>query len=254
MTTHLIVPDPHAHPDHDNERADWLGKLILDLQPDVLINLGDMWDFPSLSGYDKGKASFHGKSYHRDLNAGLEFDERMWAPIRKAKRKRPFSVFLEGNHEERIRRLLEQTPELEGTISFDDLNLKRNYDKVIRYVGQTPGIIEIDGISYCHFAVSGVMGRAISGEHPAYTLLTKQFQSITVGHTHVYDHCVRTKMDGTRINGLVAGVYQDYDSDWAGEVNQLWSRGVVIKRQVQNGDYDLEWVSLTRLKNLYGSP
>lgn len=252
MTTHLIIPDPHAHPDHNNDRADWLGRLILDLQPDVLVNLGDMWDFPSLSGYDKGKASFHGRSYQKDLNAGLDFDERMWAPIRKAKRRRPFSVFIEGNHEERMRRLLDQTPELDGTVSFNDLDLKRNYHEIIRYDGSTPGTIDIDGITYCHFAVSGVMGRPIGGEHPGYSLLTKQFQSITCGHIHVYDHCVRTRMNGQRINGLVAGVFQDYHSDWAGEINQLWSRGVVIKRQVEDGDYDLEWVSISRLKKEYG--
>lgn len=249
---HLIVPDPHAHPDHSNDRADWLGKLILDLQPDVLVNLGDMWDFASLSGYDKGKASFHGRSYAKDLEAGLEFDERMWAPIRKAKRKRPFSVFIEGNHEERMRRLLEHTPELEGTVSFNDLDLKRNYHEIVRYEGQTPGTIGIDGVLYSHYAISGVMGRPISGVHPGYSLLTKQFQSITTGHLHVYDHCVRTRMDGQRIHGLVAGVFQDYDSVWAGEVNSLWSRGLVIKREVSNGDYDLEWVSIARLKKEYG--
>ena len=39
---HLVIPDPHAHPDHNNNRADWLGQLILDLKPDVVVNLGDV--------------------------------------------------------------------------------------------------------------------------------------------------------------------------------------------------------------------
>jgi predicted MPP superfamily phosphohydrolase len=42
--THLIIPDPHAHPDFNNDRAVWLGELIKDLKPDVVVNLGDMWD------------------------------------------------------------------------------------------------------------------------------------------------------------------------------------------------------------------
>jgi len=106
--THLVVPDMHSHPDHNNDRADWLGKLILDIKPDVVVNLGDQWDFSSLSSYDKGKASFHGKSYKKDLDAGLDFSERMWEPIRRAKKKKPYAVFLEGNHEERQSRVLEQ--------------------------------------------------------------------------------------------------------------------------------------------------
>ena len=85
--THLVIPDSHAHPDHHNKRADWLGKLILDLKPDVVVNLGDMWDLPSMSGYDKGKKSFWGRTYKKDIEAGLEFDDRLWHPIRKAKKR-----------------------------------------------------------------------------------------------------------------------------------------------------------------------
>lgn len=225
---------------------------MVDLRPDVFVNLGDQWDFASLSGYDKGKASFHGRSYKKDLDAGLEFSERLWAPIRKAKKKKPFSVWCEGNHEERIRRVLEQQPELEGTISFESLDLKRDYDEIIRYKGQTPGSIEIDGITYAHFFVTGISGRGISGEHAAYSLLTKQFTSSTQGHLHTFDYSVRTDGSGRRIHGLVAGVCQQYDSPWAGEMCKLWSRGVVVKRGVENGDYDLEWISLKRLKEIYG--
>jgi len=51
--------------------------------------------------------------------------------------------------------------------------------------------------------------------------------------------------------GLVMGVYQDYDSGWAGESNRLWDRGIVIKRNVANGKYDPEFVSIERLKKEY---
>lgn len=218
----------------------------------MVINLGDMFDMPSMSGYDKGKKSFQGRAFKKDIEAGLDFDERLWSPIKKAKKKRPRRVFIEGNHEQRLKRLLDMQPELEGTVGFGDFDLNRHYDNIVEYDGQTPGIIEIDGITYCHFAVSGVMGRPVGGEHPAYSLLTKQFTSITCGHIHVFDHCVRSDISGRKINGLVAGVYQDYDSDWAGEINKLWSRGVVVKRNVDKGQYDLQWISLKTLEKEYG--
>ncbi len=250
-SVHLIIPDPHAHPNHHNDRADWLGQLILDLKPDVVVNLGDMWDMPSMASYDKGKKSFQGRTFKADIDAGLEFDDRMWAPIRRAKKRRPRAIFIEGNHEYRLKRAIDLQPELDGVISFDDLDLSRNYDDVVEYTGGTPGIIEVDGVVYCHYATSGVMGRPIGGEHPAYSLLSKQFQSVTQGHIHVFNHCTRTNIEGRRIHGLIAGVYQDYDSDWAGEINKLWSRGVVIKRGVSEGNYDLEWISIDRLKEAY---
>lgn len=249
---HIVIPDPHAHFEFSNDRADWLSHLIMDIKPDVVVNLGDMFDMPSMASYDKGKKSFQGRTFAKDIEAGLDFDDRIWEPIRRAKKKMPRAIFIEGNHEHRLKRAIDLQPELDGVISFADFDLKRNYDDVVEYTGGTPGIIEVGGIVYCHFAISGVMGRPIGGEHPAYSLLNKQFQSITQGHIHVFNHCTRTTAQGKRIHGMVAGVYQNYDSPWAGEINKLWSSGVVIKRGVNDGNYDHEWISIERLKAAYG--
>ncbi len=250
--THLVIGDPHAHPDFNNDRADWVGKLIVDLKPDVVVNLGDMWDLPSFSSYDKGKAKFHGRSYRKDLDAGLEFDERLWAPLKRAKKKKPLRIFCEGNHEERMKRALDISPELDGVISFKDFELDKNYDIIVEYRGNTPGIVTVDGVSYAHYFISGVMARNVGGEHPAYSIITKQFHSATCGHIHTFDYAIRTNAIGKKLHGLVAGVFQDYHAPWAGEVNHLWSRGLVVKREVQDGSYDLEWVSIERLKKEYG--
>ena len=57
VSSHLVIPDQHAHYQHSNVRAEWLSALIHDLKPDVVINIGDGADMPSLSGYDKGRKS-----------------------------------------------------------------------------------------------------------------------------------------------------------------------------------------------------
>lgn len=248
---HLVLPDSHSHPDHNNDRADWVGKLILDLKPDVVVNLGDMFDMSSMSSYDRGKKDFHGRSYRKDLDAGLDFDERMWAPIRKAKKRRPHSFFFEGNHCERMKRALALSPELEGTIGFKDFGLDRNYDEVVEYQGGTPGVKEIDNVWYAHYMTSGIKGMAIGGEHAAHSLLSKQLVSCTVGHSHTTDFAVRSRPDGSKIMGLVAGVYQDYYSGWAGASNDLWWRGLIIKREVENGQYNPQWVSIEQLRREY---
>lgn len=251
MTTHLILPDPHAHPDYNNDRADWLSKLIIDVRPDVVINLGDQFDMPSLSSYDKGKRSFHGRSYTRDIASGLEFSERLWEPVRQTKKRLPYRVFLEGNHEHRIEKALDLSPEMQGTISFKDYGLDKYYDEVVRYDGGTPGTLQIDGIWYAHYFVSGVMGRPISGEHPAYSLTTKLGSSCTAGHLHTADLSIRSGVNGRKTMGLLAGCYFDYDNDWAGKANNLYWRGVVIKRNVNDGQYDPEFVSIDQLRKEY---
>lgn len=251
MTTHLVIPDSHAHPDHNNERALWIGKLICDLRPDIVINLGDTADMPSLASYDKGKKNFQGRTYARDISAHGDFQEKLWHAIKKKKKKQPRKVTLVGNHEQRIERAIQVQPELEGTITYEDLDLDHFYHDVVHYNGGTPGTIDIDGITYAHYFISGVMSRPIGGEHPAYTAISKFFTSTTQGHSHTFDYCIRSRPNSRKVMGLVAGVAQDYESFWAGDANKLWHRGVCIKRGVEDGAYDLEWVSLKRLKEAY---
>lgn len=248
--THLVMPDSHAHPDYHNKRANWLGKLILDIKPDVVVNMGDMWDMPSMNTFESGKKTW-GRDYKRDIDAGLDFDERLWHYVRKAKKKKPRAVFIEGNHEHRLARVLNDKPELEGLISYNDFNLNRNYDDVVLYDGGTPGIIDLDGVSYAHFHVSGVMGKPIGGIHQAYSLTQKLGTSATMGHTHTRGFAEIKHPAGTSRLGMVCGVFQDYKSAWAGGVNDVWWSGVVIKREVENGVYDHQWVSIESLKKEY---
>jgi len=252
---YLVLPDPHAHPNFNNDRADWLGKFILDHKPDVVVNMGDTWDLPSLSSFDKGKASFSSASYEKDIDAGLDFQDRMWHPIKKAKKKQPRKVFLEGNHEHRINKVLEYEPHLAGDrygISYKNLKLEDYYHDVVMYEGGTPGVISMDRIAFAHFFISGVMGRPIGGEHHASSLITKNFYSSVSAHSHLFDHSVKSDVMGNKVMGLVAGVFQDYDSGWAGRVNGLWRSGLCYLRNVEDGAYDLEFVSMEALRKEYG--
>lgn len=252
MTSHLVVPDTHAHPDHHNERFTWLGKLIVDLKPDVVIHMGDLVDMPSLCSYEKGTRGYEGRRYKKDIESGLDAQERLFAPIKAAKKRRPMMVMLEGNHEHRIQRAIDKdAAHLEDVISLDNLEFDKFGWQVVPYQGETPSIIELDGIAYAHYFTSGIMNRPISGIHPAYHLITKQYMSCTQGHTHTTDYCVRTAANGQYLHGLVAGVYQDYISEWAGASNDLWWRGVVFKENVENGSYDPRWIGMDAIRKEY---
>lgn len=249
--THVVIPDPHAHYQHNNDRATWLGRLIRDIRPDVVVNLGDTADMPSLSGYDKGRKCFQGRTYRQDIDAANDFEERLWHTVKKAKKKLPDRYTLIGNHEYRIHRAIEMQPELEGAVGFGDLNLDYWYDVIVPYDGGTPGVVEVDGIHYAHYFVSGVMGRPVGGVHPAASLLAKQYGSCTAGHLHLLDYSLNTTVDGNKMHALVAGCYMDYRADWAGKINDLWWSGVIIKRNVQDGQYDLETVHIDRIRKEY---
>jgi hypothetical protein len=249
--THIVFSCAHAHYEHNNDRAEWLGKLICDIKPEVVINLGDSADMPSLSAFDKGTKASIGRTYEKDIAAHTDFQDRLWEPVRRQKKKMPYAVFCVGNHEQRIEKAINAAPELEGAISLNDLDLNVWYNDVVPYEGNTPGVINVDGVYYSHFFVSGALGRPISGEHTAYSLVQKTGSSCTQGHTHELDYCVRSRVDGSKMHGFVVGCYQDYTNDWAGKIATSWDRGAVIKRNVEDGTYDHEWISLKSLKKEY---
>lgn len=251
--THLVINDRHAAPGEFAEHNDWIGKLISDLKPDVVIDNGDGADMPSLSSYDKGTRSFQGRTYRADIEAAVEANDRIWSKIRKKKKKLPRRVVTIGNHEHRITRAIELSPELDGAIGFGDLDLEHYYNDVVPYSGNTPGIIEIDGVYYAHYFISGVKGLPISGEHPGHALITKQNASCTAGHLHTLDFSRRTGVDGGTRLGLVSGAASYFNPAYAGVASNLWWRGVVIKRNVENGNYEPEFVTLERLRQIYGN-
>ena len=251
MTTHLVFYDAHAHHNHNNDRALWLGELINELRPDVVIDGGDTADLPSLSSYDKGTRAAVGRTYKQDVDAHNDFQDKLWYKTRKSKKKLPRRIRLIGNHEQRIDRALDSTPTLQGTISYGDLQLARYYDEIVYYDGQLPGVIVVDGIHYSHYFGSGLLGRPVSGEHPAYALLSKKHVSCTQGHSHIFDHCIRAKADGGKIAGLVANCFIDYEMDWPGQTQKMWTNGVHIKTNVEKGMYDLSTISMATLKKRY---
>lgn len=252
MACHFVIPDLHVRPGDNQRRADWIGRAICETKPDTVVCLGDAADMESLCSYDKGTKAFQGRSHRADIDSHLSFQDRLWGIVKAQKKRLPLRVILEGNHEHRIKRAINVQPELEGAISFEDLELDRFYDIVVPYQGSTPGIVELDGISYGHYLVSGVSGRPISGEHLAYSLLSKHHSSVVVGHNHTLDYCIRTRVDGRRIQALCAGVCQEHVSEFAGESQKLWWNGVVVLKEVHDGGYDPEFISLEQLKKRYG--
>lgn len=257
MNTHLVIPDPHAKHGVNNDRFELAGKLALDRKPDYIWNMGDWFDMPSLSSYDKGRKSFEGRRYHQDIAAGRDALKRFAEPIEafnRSKRKngkkqyRPSKKSLIGNHEERIIRACEISPELAGTLSYADFGFEEYGWEVHNFLE----VVNVDGINFSHYFASGVLGRAIGGEHPAASLLKKQFESCVAGHLHLRDFAQRTTASGNTICGLLAGCFFEHYEQYAGPANNMWWRGLVMLHEAKDGIFDPEFISLERLWKLYG--
>lgn len=154
MTDHIFIPDTQVKAGVPLDHLYWIGQYIVDRKPDRVIHVGDHWDMPSLSSYDKGRKSFEGRRYWIDIEAGNRGWDALNEPIR-AENKRlarnkkatwlPDLHFLEGNHEDRINRATNSSPELDGTIGLQDTNIEEYGWKVHRFLEP----LELEGVHYC---------------------------------------------------------------------------------------------------------
>ena len=250
----LVIPDAHAQPGVDNERFSLLGRMICDVRPDVVVSIGDLFDLPSLSSYDVGRKSFEGRTYADDIEAGLEAQELLFGEVERYNRRRSNPVKPEwhyclGNHEQRIGRAIEADRKLEGTISYDDLTNDGEYPWIVHDFLKP---VYIGGVALAHYFVSGPMARPISGANVASSLLTKMNHSCVQGHSHLLDYSQKTRVDGKKLNAVACGWYGDFEEEWAGpQVNALWSSGILMLRDVKDGEFDMEWVSIGRVQRRY---
>lgn len=243
---HLIIGDSHAHPDHDNERFTWLGKLIHDVKPDVVINIGDLADMASLCSGARA-LELEGGRYKADCDVAKDAQDRIFHEVRKYKKRLPRFVWTLGNHDIRAERFVADNPRFEGHVKNEDIGYNDYPWEVYPFLEPA----KIDGVSYQHYFTSGVMNRPVGGTHSAWTVIKKRNESSTFGHSHVMDFkCDKTP--GRSLMGLAVGNYVDYRAGYAGPANDMWSSGIAICRGVDDGLYDLEWINMNRIKNDYG--
>jgi len=245
MATHLVMGDPHCTPKASNDRFLWAGRLAADIKATHVICMGDFCSMDSLSTYDRGKLSFEGRRYQRDMQHSHEALGLFNKGLGKHKLKK---IMLHGNHEDRIDRFVEENPELDGTMKISDLQFKKYGWQEIPY----KQFKVVDGIYYAHHFPSGIMGSAISGENIGRTLLTKHKVSATVGHSHLLDYAISTLPNGKKIHGLSAGCYLSHPEHFARDTQHIWWSGLVVKRQVKDGNYNIETIDIKTIRREYG--
>jgi predicted phosphodiesterase len=111
IKTAIVLPDIHAeYTDHTTLRGVY--RYIKDRQPDYLVQIGDFMDFDIISSHNKGNLrSIEGKTLHKAYREGnLILDQLQTAAPNAA-----FTI-LEGNHDYRIERYIDEHPEMKGTI------------------------------------------------------------------------------------------------------------------------------------------
>jgi hypothetical protein len=243
---HIVIPDCQVRPDVDYSHLAWVGNYIAAKRPDVVINLGDFADMPSLSGYAVGKAEAEGKRYKNDLAAAQTGMRMLMAPIKDERRRlhgrwRPELHLTLGNHEDRISREASANPKFVGTLQVSDLGYQNHGWKVHPFLK----VVKIDQIEYAHYFTSGVMGRPVSS---ASALLRQRHGSAVMGHVQKLDVAVHPN---TQHVGLFAGICYQHNEPYLTEQGNNTKRGIWVLNEVHDGTFDPCFVSLEFLKRRY---
>ncbi len=242
LPLHMVIPDCQVRSDVDYSHLKWVANYAVDKRPTTIINLGDFADIPSLSKYDIGKRKAEGKRLKSDIEATHEAMGYLSNPLLKIRKdRRPNMVLTGGNHENRIETEIENNPRLEGMFDEKVLRYEEFGWKVHRFLK----ITKIDGIEYCHYFVSGVMGKPVTS---ATALLRRRHSSAVMGHVQKIDIAVHPH---TEQIGIFAGICYQHDEDYLGPQNNSTKRGIWMFHEIHDGTFDIMFVSLDFLKRKY---
>lgn len=257
-TTHLFIPDTQIRPDSDIRNIVWAGRYAYELAtrregPFKVVVIGDWHDFKSLSSYDKaGSKNAEGQRVVDDLVAGnaatdkfsdfldradVVREKKGWAKIDRH--------FFEGNHENRLWRLMEQDARFDRTWSRESFRWLARGWKHHPFLK----VVKIDGVHYSHYFYNPMTGRPYAGNNMDTRLKTIGC-SFSMGHQQIHMTGIRQTIGGIH-RGLVSGVFYLHDEDYIGpQGNNEW-RGIVVKNEVKQGTYDICEVSMDFLCRKY---
>jgi predicted phosphodiesterase len=188
--TVVAIGDCHF-PFHDSRVVSRIVELVAEVKPDLVVQMGDVYDALSFSRYprDVNVATPKSEMYRGRLAA-----EDMWCRIHR-RSPRSKLVQLRGNHDERIeKRVTERLPEF-----LFLLDLKGLYEfPYVETVYCPQQEFLYDGTLYMHGYLSGLGRHALRNQ-----------QNTVCAHTH---------KGGTVFHRNRRGVYWELNAGWCGNV------------------------------------
>jgi predicted phosphodiesterase len=163
----LCIPDLHF-PWHHADCLNFLYDIIKVKKPDVVIQLGDLYDLFAFSRFAR---SHNLCTPQEELDEGRAGAVAMWKHIRKIAPTADLYQ-IKGNHDARIqKKVLDIIPELESLV-FPSVQEMFVFDGV-KTIHDTREELEIDGVVYTHGHYTKI------GDHSKYLL-----KPVVHGHRH----------------------------------------------------------------------
>lgn len=254
----LVFGDAHVQagePETHMKRFDAIGRLALRYRPDTIICGGDLWDLPSLAAHLGAKAvggagsTLHhqNKKLGMDLHAGKDAIIRIERPIetynraqgragRSGNKYQPTKVFLLGNHENRLNKVGNHSPELADVVNVKtmivDWLAARGWDV---WDGEAE-TFWYEGVGFRHY-----FGDKKGNPIQITTAKTHLPRSSVWFHQHSFGTNER-RYDGTTDRFVAMPCYKPMH-----RLGDKESSGVVFLNDVKNGDFSINEIPYDRV-------
>jgi len=248
----LVIADPQTDSSTPLDHLHALSRYIWKHKPATIVHIGDHWDFSSLSTYASAMER-EGKRLQDDLAGGNNALKAIFGYVddkNKAAKKVPYKPkkhFVMGNHENRLKRYIDENPVLAGMVDLDGFIESQGWT-----VNQYLDPLWVDEICFMHFLPSPESSRAVGGSIE--NKLNKFPHSFVHGHQQKFQYGRRQNLIGKPHFGACAGSFYMHDEGYRG-ANNTEIRGFTHFKNYENrygfSDYDCEFVSLERLLNQY---
>ena len=239
----VAVGDAHGEPGQDLTKYRALGNYAAEHGIDHVVLIGDFITMQSLSSFEKpGSAGMEGWHIEDEINYGCQALEQINSAGGK------FQLhYIEGNHEDRIKKWIEGEARLQGLVS-----LERAYESLVDSWTPYRHALTLGGVLFTHVPFNQT--KAVGGVYPAYRASLLVNKSIVFGHTHkVGVHPFGTFGDVAVNFAINIGCFfeQEYDPDYMdGRIKSYW-RGIFDLEVADSTIKSFDMIPLDKLKTEY---
>jgi len=260
IKTTLIFSDAHIEANENLDRFRVLGDFIIKNKPDNIVQMGDFLTFDSISHFDLRKPlKQEGRRIKEELTTAraaytIIQDAIQYVCYRdrchKKKVYNPRRVWIEGNHEERAETFVQYHPQLEGLFDYKQaFNPMNDGWEIVPYREYA----DVEGILMTHAPMNG-MNKPVGGRHSLKNNIRNHNASLCYGHSHAFG----VESDGffgsdSRNVAVNCGCFFDIKesipayAQGSALVSNWWAGIVLLKHWGDDGDFDVESISLERL-------
>lgn len=248
VTKIVAIGDTHDSPGSDKSRFKWLARYVMDQQPDRCLHIGDFADWNSVSGHEAPGSVAHASRprFKDDLESAEEAMHTFWREI--GDWQIPMDITC-GNHEDRITRFENKTPETYGSLYSQFEECAARYRWRLHNYGQW---LFVDGVGFTHVPHT-ILGKPFGGQTDNAIANAATF-SVVFGHTHRTTFRRVPKIgpaQSIEILNLGSAMPDGYIAKYAGTAMTGWTYGAYTLRIRGGHIISQDFIDMEELRQRY---